>query len=47
VQEITCPNEDAVMVETILDMGNRFGLDLIAEGIESEVQLAFSHQHGC
>jgi len=47
VQEITGPNEDTVMVETILDRGNCFGLDLIAEGVESETQLAFLHQHGC
>lgn len=47
VHEITSPNHDTVMVETILDMGSRFGLEMVAEGVESEAQLTFLRQHGC
>jgi EAL domain-containing protein (putative c-di-GMP-specific phosphodiesterase class I) len=47
VHEITSHKEDTVMVETILNMGSRFGLEMVAEGVESEGQLAFLRQHGC
>jgi diguanylate cyclase (GGDEF)-like protein/PAS domain S-box-containing protein len=43
---ITDPN-DAVMVRTIIDMGNNFRLSVIAEGVETEAQLAFLKQNGC
>ena len=43
---ITDPN-DAVMVKTIIDLGNNFGLRVIAEGVETEAQLDFLKRHGC
>lgn len=47
VHEITGPDRDTVMVETILNMGNRFGLQMMAEGVESEAQRDFLRAHGC
>lgn len=47
VHEITGPDRDTVMVETILDMGNRFGLEMMAEGVESTAQCDFLREHGC
>lgn len=38
---------DAVMVKTIIELGHNFGLDVIAEGVESEAQLALLKQLGC
>jgi EAL domain-containing protein (putative c-di-GMP-specific phosphodiesterase class I) len=43
---ITDPN-DAVLVQTIIDMARNFRLNVIAEGVETEAQLAFLKQHGC
>jgi diguanylate cyclase (GGDEF)-like protein/PAS domain S-box-containing protein len=38
---------DAVMVKTIINMAQNFRLHVIAEGVETEAQLAFLKQHGC
>ncbi|MBI3479323.1 MAG: PAS domain S-box protein [Nitrosomonadales bacterium] len=43
---ITDPN-DAVMVQTIIDMAQNFRLNVIAEGVETEAQLIFLKQNGC
>ncbi len=43
---ITDPNT-AVMVKTIIDMAHNFRLNVIAEGVETEAQLAILKQHGC
>ena len=43
---VTDPN-DAVMVKTIIAMAHNFRLNVIAEGVETEAQLAFLKQHGC
>ncbi len=40
------PN-DAVIVETIIVMSRHLGLEVIAEGVETEEALAFLEQHGC
>jgi EAL domain-containing protein (putative c-di-GMP-specific phosphodiesterase class I) len=42
----TDPN-DAAIVQTIITMGHTLGLDVIAEGVESEAQLARLEQYGC
>jgi diguanylate cyclase (GGDEF)-like protein/PAS domain S-box-containing protein len=47
VRDISTDANDAVMVHTIIDMAHNFGLDVIAEGVETEAQLAFLKQHGC
>ena len=35
------------MVKTIIGMAHNFGLNVIAEGVESEEQLIFLEQNGC
>jgi EAL domain-containing protein (putative c-di-GMP-specific phosphodiesterase class I) len=42
----TDPN-DAVMVQTIIDMAKNFRLHVIAEGVETEAQLALLKNLGC
>ena len=40
-------SKDARMVKTIIDMAHNFDLDVIAEGVETEIQLALLKQLGC
>jgi EAL domain-containing protein (putative c-di-GMP-specific phosphodiesterase class I) len=47
VRDIISDPNDAVMVKTIIDLGTNFGLGVIAEGVETEAQLAFLKYHGC
>ena len=47
VRDITTDPNDAVMVKTIIDMATNFRLHVIAEGVETESQLAFLKRHGC
>lgn len=47
VRDITSDLNDAVMVQTIIDLGTNFRLNVIAEGVETEAQLAFLKHHGC
>ena len=47
VRDITTDPNDAVMVKTIIAMGQNFHLDVIAEGVETEEQLDFLKQNGC
>jgi len=47
VRDITTDPNDAVMVRTIIDMAQNFGIHVIAEGVETDGQLAFLQQHGC
>ena len=47
VRDIATDPNDAVMVRTIIDMAHNFRLNVIAEGVETEAQLAFLKQHGC
>jgi len=47
VRDITTDKSDAVMVKTIIDMAQNFSLNVIAEGVETEAQLAFLKQHDC
>ena len=42
------PDRDAgVLVETMLTMAHKLGIQCLAEGIETEEQLAFLREHGC
>lgn len=47
VRDIVIDKSDAVIVQTIIDMSKNFGLDVIAEGVETEEQFALLQQNGC
>ena len=39
--------DDAAIVRAIIDLGHSLGLQIVAEGVETEAQLAFLRRHGC
>ncbi|MFA6922044.1 MAG: EAL domain-containing protein, partial [Gallionella sp.] len=47
VRDITTDKTDLVMVKTIVDLGENFEMDVIAEGVETREQLALLQQSGC
>ena len=47
VRNIGTKPTDAVIVQTIIGMANNLGMDVIAEGVETEEQRAFLELHGC
>lgn len=47
VNDITSDPNDAAIVQTIVSMGRILGMEVIAEGVESELQRQFLEQHGC
>jgi diguanylate cyclase (GGDEF)-like protein/PAS domain S-box-containing protein len=47
VQGITMDGSDAMLVQTIIDLAANFRLNVIAEGVETEAQLAFLKHHDC
>lgn len=47
VQHIETSHNDAVIATTILALAQGLGLDVVAEGIETDTQLALLHQQGC
>ena len=47
VHNIDTKHTDAVIVQTIIGMGNILGLEVIAEGVETEVQREFLSRAGC
>ena len=36
-----------IIVDTIIAMGKHMGFNVIAEGVEHEIELEFLYQHGC
>ena len=47
VRNIGTKPTDAVIVQTIIGMGNSLGMEVIAEGVETEAQRAFLADAGC
>ncbi|WP_435627137.1 EAL domain-containing protein [Candidatus Ferrigenium straubiae] len=47
VRDLATDPNDAVMVQTIIDMAQNFRMGVIAEGVETEAQLGFLKQNGC
>ena len=47
VRDLTSDPDDATLVRTIIEMGRSLGLDVVAEGVETEAQLKFLQQNGC
>jgi len=47
VRNIDVKPADALIVQTIIGMANNLGMNVIAEGVETEEQRAFLEIHGC
>ncbi|TAN65760.1 MAG: EAL domain-containing protein [Methylobacter sp.] len=47
VNDILSDPDDAVIVKTIIAMANSLGIEVIAEGVETEAQRAFLEQNDC
>ena len=47
VNDILSDPDDAVIVQTIIAMANNLGIEVIAEGVETEAQRAFLEQNDC
>lgn len=47
VRDIIDDRSDRVLVETIITMGNLLGMELVAEGVETEQQLSLLRAFGC
>jgi diguanylate cyclase (GGDEF)-like protein/PAS domain S-box-containing protein len=47
VHDIARDKNSDVMVRTIINIATNFGLEVVAEGVETDGQLAFLRQYGC
>ncbi|MCK9200182.1 MAG: PAS domain S-box protein [Gallionella sp.] len=47
VQGIEHDDNDMQLAQSIIDLGRRFGLTVLAEGVETEMQFAFLKRHDC
>jgi EAL domain-containing protein (putative c-di-GMP-specific phosphodiesterase class I) len=47
VRDIATDSSDAAMVKTIIDIAKNFGLDVVAEGVETQGQKVFLEDNGC
>ena len=47
VKDITTDADDATITLAVISMAHSLGLQVIAEGVETEAQLAFLARHGC
>lgn len=47
VRNIGVKATDAIIVQTIIGMAHNLGIEVIAEGVETEAQRDFLEQHGC
>ena len=46
-KNLAVENSDLVLCEAIIDMAHKLGFKVIAEGVETEAQLALLKQVGC
>lgn len=47
VRNIGVKSTDAIIVQTIIGMAHNLGMEVIAEGVETEAQRDFLEKHGC
>lgn len=47
VKDLPASEKDRAIVTTIIEIGKRLGLAVVAEGVETEEQLRFIRDHGC
>ncbi|MBD1589944.1 EAL domain-containing protein [Pseudomonas typographi] len=47
VRDVNTHAEDAAVSKAIIYLGESFGFDVIAEGVETEAQLDFLTHNGC
>jgi sensor c-di-GMP phosphodiesterase-like protein len=47
VRNIGVKSTDAIIVQTIIGMAHNLGINVIAEGVETEAQRAFLELNGC
>src|SRR5207253_1667771 len=47
VRDVTTDTRDAAIVSAVISMAHSLDLEVIAEGVETEQQLAFLHQQRC
>ncbi|WP_293660953.1 EAL domain-containing protein [Rhodoferax sp. OV413] len=47
VRNIGLQVTDSMIIQTIIGMGNNLGIEVLAEGVETEEQRAFLAEHGC
>ncbi|MBM9512503.1 EAL domain-containing protein [Desulfogranum marinum] len=47
VNEITGADQKVVLIDTIIIMAQNLGLEIIAEGVESEIELSYLNSKGC
>ena len=47
VRDIGIDSENTAIVRTVISLGHSLGLEVVAEGVETEAQCAFLREHGC
>jgi len=47
VRNLPGDGQDAAIATTIITMGHNLGMNVLAEGVETEEQLKFLQEHGC
>ncbi|WP_036300030.1 bifunctional diguanylate cyclase/phosphodiesterase [Methylotenera sp. L2L1] len=47
VRDLAYDPNDAIMVKTIIDLANNFRINVIAEGVETELELTILKDYGC
>ena len=47
VQDVIEDEGDASLVKAIIQMGHSFGIEVVAEGVETSEQLSFLQSYGC